>query len=324
MPDRLLVWAMAWTFALTCGCATERPPTRAAETLPERARVGPRKSVAVARFDATGAFVASYGGVDVVGGGLAAMLTSALEQTESFIVVDRADLGSVLDEQELSLRGLTAPATVVQAGRLVGAQVLIRGSITEFDQQSRGRGVSIGTGVGAIDGAISPRWSRGRIAVDFKIVDTLSARVIDTLTLEKEVSTHAIATDFRSEHVAIGSDAFQSTPLGEVSRSLIDDAVRSIVDKMADLPWRALVAKVNEGVVYVNAGAEARLGIGDRLQCSRVVDEIRDPVSQELLGVEEAEIGSIVVTGVQERYSTARFEGSVPPQVGDVLRYPLR
>ena len=56
---------------------------------PVREISGPKRTVTVGGFQSTGAFVAKYGDWDV-GGGLAAMLTSALVDSDRFIVVERA------------------------------------------------------------------------------------------------------------------------------------------------------------------------------------------------------------------------------------------
>lgn len=63
---------------------------------------GPKKRIAVAKFDAAGAFLAQYGGWDI-GGGLAAQLTTALVNSGHFIVVERAEFTLVLREQEMSI-----------------------------------------------------------------------------------------------------------------------------------------------------------------------------------------------------------------------------
>jgi hypothetical protein len=53
------------------------------------ASAGPRRVVAVSKFTTIGSFTANYGDWDI-GGGLAAMLVSALKESGSFIVVERA------------------------------------------------------------------------------------------------------------------------------------------------------------------------------------------------------------------------------------------
>ena len=62
---------------------------------------GPKRTIAVGKFDAIGAFTQKYGDWDI-GGGLAAMLTSALVKSDRFVVIERAELSQILSEQELN------------------------------------------------------------------------------------------------------------------------------------------------------------------------------------------------------------------------------
>ena len=100
--------------------------------------LGPKKSVAVVDFGANGAFLAQYGGWDA-GGGLAAMLETELGSTGRFRVANRSHLDAALYEQQLSENGLTAVRTA-QAGQLVGAQYLVRASVTDFTLAEKGGG----------------------------------------------------------------------------------------------------------------------------------------------------------------------------------------
>jgi len=84
---------------------------------------GPKRTVAVGKFDAIGAFTAKYGEWDI-GGGLAAMLTTALVESGRFVVIERANLSQILGEQELKAGGLANPETGPKLGQLTGVQFL--------------------------------------------------------------------------------------------------------------------------------------------------------------------------------------------------------
>ena len=83
-----------------------------------------------------------------LGSGLAAQLTTALVNSGQYIVVERAELASVLREQELGLQKLVPGEVAAQAGQLVGAQLLVRASVTDFEQRSGGGGLRLGIGFG--------------------------------------------------------------------------------------------------------------------------------------------------------------------------------
>ncbi len=98
--SQFLVAALAALTLLTGGS-----PARAQSV---QGPTGPKKRVAVAKFDAAGAFLAAYGGWDL-GGGLAAQLATELMRTGRFVVLERAELAGVLREQEMGLQKIITP-----------------------------------------------------------------------------------------------------------------------------------------------------------------------------------------------------------------------
>src|SRR6185369_8159645 len=67
---------------------------------------GPKRTIAVGAIDAMGPQAAGASGWNV-GGSVAAMLTTALEESGRFIVVERAGLSQVLTEQQLASHGVS-------------------------------------------------------------------------------------------------------------------------------------------------------------------------------------------------------------------------
>ena len=82
------------------GAATPAEPPAPVLTGAVPEVTGPKRTVAVGKFDSIGAFNNKYGNWDI-GGGLAAMMTTALVESGRFIVVERAQLQQVLAEQEM-------------------------------------------------------------------------------------------------------------------------------------------------------------------------------------------------------------------------------
>jgi curli biogenesis system outer membrane secretion channel CsgG len=279
---------------------------------------GPKKTIAVTKFDAHGAFVAKYGSWDI-GGGLSAMLVTELVKTKRFIVVDRADLDAVLREQQMAVDQL-ATASVPKVGQLLGAQLLVRGSVTEFDEEESGGGFSIGGGTSKLLGSIAPQWRNGHVTIDLRLIDTTTGRILQSHTADANIKAIGVALEVAHKNISLGGDGFDKTPLGKATRAAINDSVGFVVHEMDDVPWQALVAKVKGNKIYINAGQNASVRLGDVLGIYRVVDTVTDPVSKEVLGVEEQQIGQVQIIKVAPRYSTAQFGGKHRPKVGDILR----
>lgn len=67
--------------------------------------------------------------LDGAGPGVAGILTARFSQTGAVRVVERDALVSLLEEQKLSVAGLTDPATAIRTGQLLGAEYLVVGEI---------------------------------------------------------------------------------------------------------------------------------------------------------------------------------------------------
>jgi len=65
--------------------------------------------------------------------GLAAMLTTDLEEIGVFNIVDRERLRDILKEQELQYSGVVDQKTAVRLGKLIAARYILTGSFTEMN-----------------------------------------------------------------------------------------------------------------------------------------------------------------------------------------------
>jgi len=318
---RKRVWAvvvLAWVATIACASTPAEP----IQTVSHRSVVRmPKKTIAVARFDANGAFLSRYGGTSL-GGGLAAQMATELEHSGRFIVVERAELGSVLQEQEMALSGLTGAPTSARAGQLIGAQLLVRASVTEFSESDEGSGFSIGGPIsGSFGSVLGTRTRRGTVAIDVRVIDTTSGRVVASHRVAREIKRTSLSLQGTGHGTSLGYDTFQRTPLGTATREAISEAVAKIGSQLDDVPWNAQVAKVRADQVYVSAGINANLRGGDRLHVYRVVDRVVDPRTLEVLGFDEQRIGTVTLGSVNDRYSVGIYTGNHQPQVGDFVRY---
>lgn len=264
---------------------------------------GPKKTIAVTKFDAIGAFVARYGGWDI-GGGLASMLAAELVRTKRFIVVDRADIDTLLQEKQMALSDVTKGTS---GDPLLGAQTLIRGSVTEFDQQEKGGGLSIGVNFGGGGGGAGRRAATGHVAIDLRLMSGETGAVIATSHVEKKIKSSSIALQGQANRVTFGGDQFSNTSLGRASREAIAEAVAQIIAGMERVPFQALVARADGDSVYINAGRNANIPAGGRMRVFRMVDVVTDPQTGETLGGKRQTIADVVVDQVEDRYAVGRL-----------------
>lgn len=300
--------------APTAGAHGELPPLR-----------GPKKRIAVGKFDAAGAFIAQYGMWDI-GGGLAAQLTTALVNSGHFIVVERAELANVLREQDMAMQKIVTRETAAQVGRVLGAQLLVSGSVTEFDQRAGGGRLRLGGGTGAIlgglGGALTGEAVNGVVGMDVRVIDTTTGQVVQSHRVQANTSQRGVSADINVQQVIFGGDAFEKTVLGQATRQAIEEAVIFIIRATEPVPWTGRIVEVAGNQVYINAGANSGVKPGDRFAVTAVLRELTDPESGAILGIVEDKRGEIEVVRVQEKLSVAKKRTPFQTTRGDLVKMP--
>lgn len=80
----------------------------------------------------------------------------------------------------------------------------------------------------------------------------------------------------------------EHTPLGQAGQIAIDEAVRLIVEETRDLPYLARVVKVDDGgSAIISCGALGGVEPGMRFEVMSVGGELRDPLTDEMLGFDQ-------------------------------------
>ncbi|MBN8887957.1 MAG: CsgG/HfaB family protein [Rudaea sp.] len=115
-----------------------------------------------------------------VGWELSGMLSNELSSSGDFRVVERSKLQNVLEEQNLAASGRIAPGTGAKIGKVTGAQYLVMGTVTSYEENtsSTGGGLNFrGIGLGG-------KSTEAYLAVDIRVVDTTTGEVSYSRTVE--------------------------------------------------------------------------------------------------------------------------------------------
>ena len=175
---------------------------------------GPKKRIAVKDFQ----FKAAKGGYGDVGTGLSQMLTDSLFNSNAFIVLERERLNEVMEEQNLGDTGRFRKETVAPKGELEGAQLLVYGSVTEFEPNCRGGSLLL---IGAKEACV---------AINIRIVDAATGRVVNATTVEGTSGSGGVGLVFTTSPLPIGLGAWAKTPMEKAMRNCIEAAVKHIVE----------------------------------------------------------------------------------------------
>ncbi len=253
-----------------------------------------------------------------LGEGLTEMLTTELFRTGRFVMVERAALAEVVKEQELGQTGLIQKETATRVGELLGAQLLVSGAVTEFEEASKGGGTGINLG-GFLLGV---RGTTSHVAVDIRLVDVTTGQILKSFNAEGKAEETGFALASTRTRVPFGSDAFTRTPLGKATRDAVAKAVAFIVGEMEALPWTGQVVLARGNEIFVNAGTNANLRPGARFAVYSKGDELKDPSTGMSLGSRDTHIGTLILREVQEKFSVGDYEGRAAVKRGDLLKAP--
>lgn len=155
-----------------------------------------------------------YGGA---GNDLAGMLTNELSATEKFKVVERNKLNAVLEEQDLANSGRVAPGKAAKIGKLTGAQYLVMGTVSAFEEKTSGGGGGLsfhGISVGG-------RKDEAYIAVDVRVIDTTTGEVAHTRTVEARSSSYGVHGGLYRGGFGGNLGKYDNTPTGKAIRACL-------------------------------------------------------------------------------------------------------
>ncbi len=209
----LIPFAAALLFATGCSTAavvssSGGPSISEAQQEPYN---GPKPRIAVEAFE----FKAARGG-NQIGRGMSDMLADALFNSGRFIVLEREHIKDVIREQDFDASGRVRQDTAAPIGQIEGAQLLIRGSVTEFEPNCRGGSVLI---FGA---------KQACVAINLRIVDAATGRVVNATTVQGTSATVGGGLIFATGPLPVGLGGWSKTPMEKAIRHCIDTAVKYI------------------------------------------------------------------------------------------------
>jgi len=288
---------------------------------------GPKRTIVVDKFQSNSQFDAAYGNWDV-GGGLAAMLTTALQKSGQFVVLERASMPAIIFEQEMKANGVANAETGPKLGKVAAAQLIVVGAVTEFGVQDKGGSFNIGLGGNVKGNPLSSlfggKHQEGSVAIDVRLVDTSTTEVVQTVTEKEPISQTSYNASLNYKAMDMGGDEFNNTPLGEASRKVVERAVADLIAAAAKQPWHALIVDYDGKEAAINAGRNAGVKPGDRFSVERIAQKLTDPATGEVLSVKRVSLGTLEVSRVEEKVSFATFataDGNQPAR-GDLVMAP--
>jgi curli biogenesis system outer membrane secretion channel CsgG len=227
-----------------------------------------------------------------IGTGLSDMLVTELVKTDKFMVMERQELNKILEEQGLGMSGAVTPQSAAQVGKLLGVELMVMGSVSEFGEKKSGMGGSIGKlGIG---GKFTKREARS--VVDIRLVNTSTGEIVLAESAEGEESSTGL-DKIDVADIDFGNPThWDKTILGKASRKSVDKCVKYISKAMDKIPWEGKVIKANDdGTLYMKPGSAGGVKQGMEFAVYSQGEELIDPDTGISLGSEEQKIGTVKV-----------------------------
>lgn len=272
-----------------------------------------KKRVAVSRFENRSG--TSY---NHLGEGVADMLVTALVKSGKFSVIERQELEKVLSEQKLGESGLVTAETAPKVGKLLGVELLVVGSISEFGTKEN----KVSGGLSFISGGIKSKTSRA--VVDVRLVNTVTGEIVAAETEEGEESTTGISFDYEGIDFS-NMDSWDDTDIGKACREAVDGVVELITENMSKIPFSGKILKMNsDGTLLMKPGSEGNVKVGMEFDVFRLGEPIKDPDTGLDLGAEETKVGHVKVIedALKGKAAKAKITEGKDIQSTDILREP--
>jgi len=251
---------------------------------------GLKKRIAVVNFEDK----ARYG--HNIGSGIADMLVTSLVESKQFLVIERAELDQIMKEQGLGMSGAVTPQSAAKVGKLLGVEMIVTGSVSEFGEKKEKMGGGLGGALGGFQLGVSK--STARVGVDIRLVNVNTGEIALAKSAVAEDKTTGL------DKVGIGdinfhdSATWDKTQLGKASREAIAQCVEYIKSGMSGISWEGKIIKATpDGIVFMKPGSKGGVKPGMIFSIYRPGEELIDPDTGLSLGSEESKIGQIQVTG---------------------------
>lgn len=275
---------------------------------------GVKHALGVISFDNDGGYFEEM----TLGDNLGLMLESSLYDTGRFVIVERAELGAVMAEQDLQNSNRTAQASqVAGTGKIRSARYLATGAITEASYNTSGDngGIRIkGFNLGA-------KSDKATIVAVIKLIDSTSGEVVASKRLRGEAGKSGLTLGYSDRGFGTQLGGFAKTPLGEAAQDVIDQATQFIALEMEDYSLEGNVVTVsNTGQVIINRGSDYGVAPDQVFLVREEGQLLIDPESGAILDREEGKVtATIKVAKVSEKVAYCDLVDGDPPERGAIV-----
>jgi len=285
----ILVWLLVITLFSQAG---------AQETM-----TGLRYSIAVSKFENN----SSWRGQWSLGDAWGAVLTDSLNQTGRFIVLGEKDMRQeAMEEQDFASSGRAAGGgKQVVTGQMTPAQLLVKGQITHFADETSGGG----GGIGIKGFRVGAKTSNAEINTIVYVIDSSTGQVVASKKCYGKINKTGLSFGLSQGGFSGDIGGFKKTNAGKAVEQAVDEAVAFIVSQLNNISWSGKVILSKAGKVYINRGTREGVNVGQTFIVGKE-EVLRDPDTGEVLDRDVTKAGTIEVVQVKEKVAICSTQNS--------------
>tara|TARA_R110000868_G_scaffold8205_3_gene42510 strand:- start:105687 stop:106727 length:1041 start_codon:yes stop_codon:yes gene_type:complete len=210
-------------------------------------------------------------------------ITNYLVQSHKFNVVERNKVQQVADELNFNDSQYVSPQNAVKIGHMLGADYLVMGSIENIDVRHEKDSNPY-----MQDGEL---MYHGALAINVQVVDTKSGQIVASypVQVQKKLYPH--------------SDKIMNKSL--FLNQLKDKAAQQATNDILQAIFPLQIMQVQGKQVFINRGTGADFKVGSIMTVYKTGKALVDPDTGNSLGVTKSKIGTVKITQIQTKYSTA-------------------
>ena len=222
--------------------AASAAPARAAGAAapaPAAAPRAARPTAAVLDFE-FGSIQPWWGGEWNIGKGVADLLVEELLQVGELRLLERKQIETVLSEQNLanSNRADVSAREAATIGKVLGAKILLTGSITKFGSEERNVGGTAGSIAGRFVGGAGANNTTATVAITVRAVDATTSEILASVKTEGKSNRRGVllgsAVNGNFGSINMTSSDFRTTILGEATEKAVKDAAAQLSTRVTN------------------------------------------------------------------------------------------
>lgn len=261
--------------------------------------------------------------ISVVGGGgsrgVSDILVNKLVESGQYSVIERSRLDAVLKEQNLGASGRVDASTAAEIGRILGVDIVIVGSITQFDLEQRQENIAV-----PIFGQ-SKKDTNAYVKLNARMINTTTAEIVGTAEgngTANQADRSTTIFGFGGGSATNNESKLLSTATEKAVLQVVE-TFNSKAESVATSPRaisNAVIADVVGNQVILNKGSRDGFQVGMRVSIERITKQVKDPATGRVIRQLTQPVGMIELTEVDGQSSVGRVVSGAKFQVGDLAK----